>query len=1323
MHLYHLTLQAATDVSCLAYGNYSAPKSHEVVVAHGSVLDLLRVSATGQLSRILSVDTFSVIRSVLPVRLMGQTMDYLVVASDSGQLTILKYDSNEWKIECNETYGKSGVRRTVPGQYLAKDPLGRAILVSAVEKQKLVYQLNRDGASVLTISSPLEAHRSRAIVFDTVGLDNGLDNPLFCCLEVEYPEDDSSSEDAGGMASTLAPPPKLIVHYELDLGLNTVVRKWSRETDPGASSLLAIPGGTDGPGGVLVLCENWVLYESSSATSALRTPLPRRSDFPNERGLLLVAATLHKSRSGFFALLQSELGDLYKVTLGVDPLGGGAGQCTVTELTVKYFDTIPPASTMCITRNGYLFATGDGGSHGLYQFSGLGEASDAVAEARALNLDNLGGGETVEVFIPVFLPRSLTNLVKLEGYLGIHPLVESALLKDVGGGGASLLSLYGNGNSSATISLLKQGLPITEAASSPMQGSPTAVFTLKSPLTVGAPDPGPDTRIVLSFSNATVVLSVGETVEEMPSEATGFEPSAPTLSASLFPDGSYIQVHPGQMRVISHDAKGSKASSKAWTPPKTSSIVCAATNSRQVVLAFTGGNLQTFEYDATLRRPEDKEKLSLGGGVEVCAIAIPPVATGRQRAPFCVVADTGNMVRVLSLERDKGLEQVSSQALRSSATSLACVPTANPSVLQVFIGLTNGVLVRLTLDATSGVLSDPRPRFLGARPVKLSPVTLAGGRHGIISMSTRAFISQTSTGGLGGMQPLALPAGLELEAAASFSSDSLPEAFVAVSGRTLKIFSLGASTLSSTFHPSASFPCSYTPRHASLHPPSKLWVVVEAQHDALDEPGRKKSAASAAAANPRETAAAAAAAARGSLASGDGGTTTRWAATPPPVKDCGDSWACTLRLLDPSGKGGEEGIAVKCVYNFGGDETVLCSAMVSFSEGAGVAGGKEGEVYFVAGCAIGMQPCSRLAPGGCSLLTFRLHPPGSSGGAGMIVEGGSSGGAGEWSFELCHRTPIPALPSAMCAYNGRLLVGVGETLVQYELGKKQLLRKSEYRGLPSFATSLATSLDRVFVGTAVDSVVLLAYLATENKFAALAEDTVNRYVSCLTLLDYDSVAVGDKFGNMCVLRVPESLEKQGVIIGGVSTRPAAQSLGTTSSSTATAGATARLLWESGSGSLKKFSTVARFFVGGPLTSIFKGTLQENGPESLFYTTSAGAIGAFSPLTSKEDVDFFMHLEMYLRAQPKVSCVGRDHAAYRSYYFPVFVSESPPPSQSLKEFSHLRTHTRPICSKLLMEISAKPFFRSLTRFKSKCLETSPGPSTKFPKNWKSREYES
>ena len=56
----------------------------------------------------------------------------------------------------------------------------------AVEKQKLVYILNRDAAARLTISSPLEAHKANTLVYHIVGVDVGFENPMFACLEMDY---------------------------------------------------------------------------------------------------------------------------------------------------------------------------------------------------------------------------------------------------------------------------------------------------------------------------------------------------------------------------------------------------------------------------------------------------------------------------------------------------------------------------------------------------------------------------------------------------------------------------------------------------------------------------------------------------------------------------------------------------------------------------------------------------------------------------------------------------------------------------------------------------------------------------------------------------------------------------------------------------------------------------------------------------------------------------------------------------------------------------------------------------------------------------------
>lgn len=150
-------------------------------------------------------------------------LDYVVVGSDSGRIVILEYHPSKNMFEKihQETFGKSGCRRIVPGQFLAVDPKGRAVMIGkttealcsemqmqsgrificnpfslfnypcfifpgAIEKQKLVYILNRDAAARLTISSPLEAHKANTLVYHVVGVDVGFENPMFACLEMDY---------------------------------------------------------------------------------------------------------------------------------------------------------------------------------------------------------------------------------------------------------------------------------------------------------------------------------------------------------------------------------------------------------------------------------------------------------------------------------------------------------------------------------------------------------------------------------------------------------------------------------------------------------------------------------------------------------------------------------------------------------------------------------------------------------------------------------------------------------------------------------------------------------------------------------------------------------------------------------------------------------------------------------------------------------------------------------------------------------------------------------------------------------------------------------
>lgn len=48
-------------------------------------------------------------------------------------------------------------------------------------------------------------------------------------------------------------------------------------------------------------------------------------------------------------------------------------------------------------------------------------------------------------------------------------------------------------------------------------------------------------------------------------------------------------------------------------------------------------------------------------------------------------------------------------------------------------------------------------------------------------------------------------------------------------------------------------------------------------------------------------------------------------------------------------------------------------------------------------------------------------------------------------LEFVHDTSVEDYPAALCAYQGRLLAGIGHRLRLYDMGKKKLLKKGENR--------------------------------------------------------------------------------------------------------------------------------------------------------------------------------------------------------------------------------------------------------------------------------------
>ena len=216
-----------------------------------------------------------------------------------------------------------------------------------------------------------------------------------------------------------------------------------------------------------------------------------------------------------------------------------------------------------------------------------------------------------------------------------------------------------------------------------------------------------DSYIILSFVNGTLVLSIGETIEEV--QDTGFLSSSPTLAVQQLGASALLQVHPHGIRHVLSDRRVNE-----WRVPPGKTIVCATTNRRQVVVALSSAELVYFELDLEGQLNEYQERKAMGS--TVLAMSVGEVPEGRQRTPFLAVGCEDQTVRIISLDPESTLETISLQALTSppSAICIADMLDAGINKVQpttfVNIGLQNGVLLRTVLDPINGQLTDTRTR-------------------------------------------------------------------------------------------------------------------------------------------------------------------------------------------------------------------------------------------------------------------------------------------------------------------------------------------------------------------------------------------------------------------------------------------------------------------------------------------------------------------------------------------------------------------------------------------------------------------------------------
>ncbi|KAF5707948.1 pre-mRNA-splicing factor rse-1 [Fusarium mundagurra] len=1151
MFLYSLSLNPPTAISQAIVGYFSGTKEQQILTVSGSILTLHRPDPThGKVQPLHSHDLFSIIRSVVSFRLAGSSKDYIIMSSDSGRIAILEYlpSQNRFSRIQLETFGKSGVRRTVPGEYLAVDPKGRACMIASIEKSKLVYILNRNAQAELTISSPLEANKHGVLLLSLVALDVGYSNPVFASLEIDYSESD---QDPSGQET----PDVELVYYELDLGLNHVVRKWSEAVESTASLLFQVAGGEDGPSGVLVCGEESITYRHSNQ-DPLHVPIPRRRGPPEDmqRKRTIIGGVMHKlknSLEAFFFLLQTEDGDVFKLTFDLQENEGSlTGE--VRRIKIKYFDTVPVASSLCILKSGFLFVATESGNHHFYQFEKLGDddsepsvtSDDFPTDPRA-------------VYQPVyFYPRPLENLTLVQAIDSLSPLMDGKISDLTGEGAPQIYSVSGNGARSH-FRMLKHGLEINEVATSELPGTVSGVWTTK--LTRHGKY---DTYIILTSSDNTLIMSVGDEVQQV--SDSGFLTSVTTLAVQQIGVDGLVQIH---LKGIRHIRAGEI---NEWPVPQHRSIVAVATNEQQIAVALSSGEIVYFEVDGDGSLAEYEEKKEISS--TVMCLSLGPVPEGRLRSPMLAVGCEDCTVRMFSLDPDSTLESKSIQALTAAPSALSILAMEDPLSgglgLYLHIGLSSGVYLRTRLDEVTGELSDTQTRFLGLKAIKLFQITV-NGQNCVLALSSKPWLGYADPKRGFMMTPLDCD---ELNWGWSFSSEQCEEGIIAIRANSLHIFSID------NLHNNVvrkCLPLTYTPRHFIQHPHGPYFYTIEADNNTLGLELRTQLLEAAE-----------------SQAKGE--------AKLLPSEKFGyprghGRWASCISVVDPVG----EKILQKIELE--GNEAAMSAAVVPFT-------GQDGENFLIVGTGKDMILNPRqFSEGYIHVYRFKEN--------GRVVE-------------FIHKTKVEEPPMALVAFQGRLAAGIGRVLRIYDLGLKQLLRKVQVEVAPQLIVSLNVLGNRIVVGDVQQGVTMVMFDHESQKLIPFVDDTVARWTTCTAMIDSESVAGGDKFGNLWIVRCPDKASHEAKD-GGSRLDNALQHL---------------------HGAPTRFDSVAHFFTQDIPTSITKTSLVVGGQDVIVWSGLQGTIGVLIPFVTREDADFFQALEAQMRSEDQ-SLVGRDHLMYRGYYVP------------------------------------------------------------------------
>jgi splicing factor 3B subunit 3 len=1030
------------------------------------------------------------------------------------------------------------------------------ILNFSHELKVLPYSLSPGCPDRIQAGSPTA---SPCVMFDLCALDTGDSNDTyFAAIE-------ASPCAAKGIEKNL-------VVYRLDAS-NKTIHRASYAAEREANILIPLPSSKQSSafnGGVIICGVGLLSLHIPDKNVIMSAKLPIEDD-------LIVCGAAHLLTSAghdggnLLVLLQGESGTLYRAMFstasGTSNLSVSIFECASSvniyssEAIDSAVNTLPRCRSIAISKSGLLFCAGESGAQNLYAISSLGAhdgiAKDKLQSLRLVdtlnslnsvnNMSNHHVGPILDMFCDDLLDIYTPQLYTLCGNGGSNSASANTSHLCISKKGCTVQSL------GATLLRNLKPLPLGE------KHVPTGMWTIPNSYSEKSVY---DRFVVISFATSTLLLAIhaetGTVTPYQPPIGGATDPSDPgalrfqaissqcrTLHCCLLADNALLQVHPNGLTHISAD--GQEVSQ--WEVPQeylhTRIIEHVSCNGRQLAISLCASSIDTagiaqvmrgnggggneivyFELDDSKGQLVDCGTIPLDAKEVSCFdVGEVTVAHGSPAlSKYLAIGFWDETVQLISLDNAKPAEYLKQRASCSFSNrpSSLCFFTTS-TALYLNVGCVNGELTRLKLAtnaaAGSNILSVASQQLLTSAlqteqqvPVTLTRIRVNGSTgkklSAVIAASALTLLMHPTdtdqiVDTLIPIRPFECCCSVAFQRGIDFSFNLLTLTEGNFEVLSLRDYAFMSTSASANFGSIQIFSHSHVPLKCT---PRKMSPII-----ITNPKGRNKGLVVVAQAECKSS-----------------------------------TWESHISLVDPCLSGEA---AVSDTFTFESNCAALSLCVINHSGGSGPKAGKEKNAIVIVGTATNMDVTTGLGS------SYALHS--------FTTRHNKE--TGKITLLLLHTLSLDALPRSLCSFDpadndepemrqgGRyayLLVGASYKLLAFEINKNaSLAKRCEYSlgTKNSIASDVKSERDRdtwghnprnfqtisriavhgsrIFVGDSTNSVTFVKYIRSENRFVGYADDRESpRFVSALIALDTDSVACGDRFGNLCTLQIPEGME-------------------------------------------------------------------------------------------------------------------------------------------------------------------------------------------------------